>query len=158
LVFFAHNKGITNVKKYDINNIYKWVVGMYYFSLNFFEDVQRSLLKDVFYTYGSFLTKELKGENFTKYGYRYLGTFFWLNAKRILNMCNNFPEMDGRTYDENFIGNTVKDITKCASYKGIYYVGSNNLYYYMDSILELLYSKDVLNEFYKFYDKIKEKK
>jgi hypothetical protein len=49
LVFFAHNKGITNVKKYDINNIYKWVVGMYYFSLNFFEDVQRSLLKDVFY-------------------------------------------------------------------------------------------------------------
>lgn len=157
LVFFAHNKGMTNVKHFDKNTINIWVVAMYYFNLNFFEDVKRCLLNDIFYTYGTFLTKELEHESFTKYGYRYLGTFIWFNGKRLSNMYNEFPKLDSRLYSENFIGNTNADMRKCASYKGTYIISENNLYYNIKYPLHLLYSDELLNEFYEFYNNIIEK-
>lgn len=157
LVFFAHNKGMTNVKHFDKNTINIWVVAMYYFNLNFFEDVKRCLLNDIFYTYGTFLTKEMEYESFTKYGYRYLGTFIWFNGKRISNMYNEFPKLDSRLYSENFIGNTNADMRKCASYKGTYIISENNLYYNIKYPLHLLYSDELLNEFYEFYNNIIQK-
>lgn len=157
LVFFAHNKGITNVKNFDVNNIYLWVTSMYYFNLHNVEEVKRSLLKDIYYAYGSFLTQELENEHITKYGYRYLGTFFWMNGKRIYNNTKEFPTLDGRTYDENFLGNVIRDMEKCSSHKGLYYIGSNNLYYNIEDVLKILYSNDLLKPIYDFYNEIKEK-
>ena len=83
LVFFGHNKGVTNVLKYDRQEIYIWVTGMYYFSLNFMDDVESRLLNEKYYCYGSFLSKNDEPEKCNKNGWYYVGTFFWINGKKL---------------------------------------------------------------------------
>ena len=57
LVFFGHNKGITNIKKYGKDNIMYWIAGMYFFSLNYMDEVVDKLIGRPSFSYGSMLTK-----------------------------------------------------------------------------------------------------
>ena len=58
LVFFAHNKGITNFinPNYPSEYVTKWIVGLYFYSLNFIDEVIDWLFNSNFaLSYGPFL-------------------------------------------------------------------------------------------------------
>lgn len=111
MVFFAHNKGVTNIHKYNKEQIYTWVVGMYFYSLNFMDEVQDQLLNKKYYSYGPYLTIRNELEHPNKYGWYYIGTYFWLNGKKLYQYMVNenipLPEMGDRFYAEEFPGNII---------------------------------------------------
>ncbi len=111
LVFFAHNKGITNVLKHDREQIYTWVIGMYFYSLNFMDEVQDQLFNKKYYCYGPYLTLRNEREHPNKHGWYYIGTYFWVNCRKLHQYMVNeniaLPEMGDRFYAEEFLGNIV---------------------------------------------------
>lgn len=110
LVFFAHNKGITNIKKDNKESIYYWIYGMYFYCLNFIDDVESALIGDNGISYGAFFA-QCKLNKCIKYGWMYSGNFYWLNSKKVKNYMDNnniaVPPLDNRMYGEQFIGNIV---------------------------------------------------
>ena len=113
LVFFAHIKGVTNVKNEDPETVYRRICGLYYFSLEEEKSegkLTRIFLKDVYtISHGAFMTRFISEYNFhNKYAWYYAGTFFWINTRRLKNYIkdNNIelPEYADRYYDENFLG------------------------------------------------------
>lgn len=81
LTFFGHNKGITNIPIYGEEYVKKWVVGLYYLSLNDLKHVDDSFFNWVYdyapVFYGSFLSHS------DTIGDIYSGTFFWLNTNKL---------------------------------------------------------------------------
>ena len=156
LVFFGHNKGVTNVLKYDRQEIYIWVTGMYYFSLNFMDDVESRLLNEKYYCYGSFLSKNDEPEKCNKNGWYYVGTFFWINGKKLYQyMVNNeiqLPVLSDRFYDEEFLGNIIPTwpLVMAASWGNRYLVNCGNFYEYASSYIKILCGEDI-EEYKKFY-------
>lgn len=157
LVFFAHNKGISNVFKHDRTQIYQWVMAMYYFSLNYPEEMQQRLVNEKYYCYGSFLTKNDEPEHCNKYGWYYIGTFFWLNGKKLYQyMVNNeieLPVMGDRFYDEEFLGNILQTwpLVMTASRRNKYLVNCGDFYSYASEYVKMAYEEDIegFNDFYK---------
>lgn len=156
LVFFGHNKGVTNVLKYDRQEIYIWVTGMYYFSLNFMDDVESRLLNEKYYCYGSFLSKNDEPEKCNKNGWYYVGTFFWINGKKLYQyMVNNeiqVPVLSDRFYDEEFLGNIIPTwpLVMTASWGNRYLVNCGNFYENTSSYIKMLCGEDI-EEYKKFY-------
>ena len=156
LVFFGHNKGITNVFNCDRQEIYIWVTGMYYFSLNFMDDVESRLLNEKYYCYGSFLSKNNELEKGNKNGWYYIGTFFWINVKKLYQyMINNeiqLPVLSDRFYDEDFLGNIIPTwpLVMTASWENRYLINCGNFYEYTSSYIKMLCGEDI-EEYKKFY-------
>ena len=157
IVFFAHNKGTTNVAKYNRDEIYTWVVAMYYYSLNFKEEIMQQLYSQKYYSYGPFLTKNEEAEKPNKYGWYYIGTFFWVNCKKLYQYMQNenipLPEIGDRFYAEEFLGNIIQTwprvmagshetryLTNCYDYY-------NNARYYLYNLHET--GVDGFDDFYK---------
>lgn len=157
LVFFGHNKGITNVFKYDRNQIYVWVVAMYYFSLSYPEEIVDNLVNKKCYCYGPFLTKNEEPEKCNKYGWYYIGTFFWLNPKKVYQyMVNNgidLPILSDRFYDEEFLGNIIQTwpLFMTASHGSHYLIKCGDFYRNATRYTRMMYDEDmeVFKEFYK---------
>lgn len=156
LVFFAHNKGVTNVSKYDKDVIYTWVAGMYFYSLNFIDEVIDTLLNKKYFSYGSFLTKNNEGEHCNKYGWYYIGTFFWMNCGKINTYINNvqikLPSLSDRFYDEEFLGNIYPTwpFIFTASHENKYIIDAKDYYHNAKEYLNTIYQNtDDFNEFYK---------
>ena len=156
LVFFGHNKGITNVFNCDRQEIYIWVTGMYYFSLNFMDDVESRLLNEKYYCYGSFLSKNNELEKGNKNGGHYIGTFFWIIGKKLYQyMINNeiqLPVLSDRFYDEDFLGNIIPTwpLVMTASWENRYLINCGNFYEYTSSYIKMLCGEDI-EEYKKFY-------
>lgn len=114
LVFFAHNKGITNFNIYSETYIFKWIVGLYFYSLNFMDEVYDFFYNDNFtLSYGPFLEYYDNDDNNTerilqKYNWYYVGTFYWIHSKKLKNFIERhnkiLPEMGDRFYSENILG------------------------------------------------------
>ena len=157
LVFFAHNKGITNVVKYDVNQVYTWVIGMYYYSLNFMDEVEDMLLNKKFMSYGPFLTQNEEPENPTKYGWYYIGTFFWVNGKKVWQYMKNndieLPVMGDRFYGEEFLANIFPSwpYVTAGSHETRFLKNANDFYHNAVQYLNWCYSpeEDGFNKFYK---------
>lgn len=104
LTFFAHSKGMTN----DFNeSLIRWICYMYYFSLNFIDNMYYKLLGStprIFYGpmiyYADILTP-------VKYHWLYPGSFYWINMPSLYNysLMYPLPKIEGRCYAENFPGN-----------------------------------------------------
>ncbi len=120
MVFFAHNKGTTNMKNnnLDHNSVFKWVCGMYYFNFEFIDEVEgyfngKLRAPEVFY--GTFLTYFSKErQNFVHAmpnnlsGLEYSGTFYWINIPKYKN-CRKMGivkdvEADSRFFAEEYPG------------------------------------------------------
>ena len=105
LTFFAHNKGVSNVLNNAISkeSVMRWICGMYYFNLNFIDEVENRLCADFLGTFfGSYL---MTGENVSsKNKLWYAGTFYWLNSGRLLKYCERenikLPKISDREYAE----------------------------------------------------------
>lgn len=108
LVFFGHNKGTTNIN-HSKEQISTWILGMHFFNLFYINEVEKCLHADKFASYGAYQTLNSTINN--KYKWSYMGTFFWINSKRLYNYlkCENMfiPELDGRFYAEDFLGNIL---------------------------------------------------
>lgn len=158
LVFFAHNKGISNVEWANKRQIYLWVVGMYYYSLNFMEEVDSKLVRGKYLSYGSFLTENKDIDNRgTKYGWSYIGTFFWMNSKKVKDYIelNNVytPQLSDRFFDEDFLGNIYpKDLKMAGSHNDIYIRNAGDYYSFAENYIRTLYGD--ANDFYEFYNRM----
>lgn len=159
LVFFAHNKGTTNVDKFDKEQIYTWVIAMYFYSLNYMDEVEDSLLNKKFMSYGPFLCQNEEPERITKFGWYYVGTFFWMNTKKIKqHMINNnvpVPLMGDRFYAEEFFANIFPSwpYMLAASHGNRFLKNATNFYYETTQYLPTCY--DVWEDnFYAFYEDI----
>lgn len=156
LVFFAHNKGVSNIKKYNPDVIYTWIAAMYFYNLEFMPEVIDSLVNRKYYSYGTFLTKNEEPERCNKYGWYYIGTFFWINSGKLYNYIKNqdieIPKMSDRFYDEEFLGNIYPTwpFIYTASHGNMYLNEADNYYLYAKDYLEMLYpERDDFNEFFK---------
>lgn len=174
LVFFAHAKGYTNIKTYaeTIENIQKWIVGCYFLSLEFINEVD-SFIGDggcPEIAYGSFpicaqhkISEDEFRNDYTsifsgriKYNWYFSGTFFWVNPLKMHNYINVFsptlPKMEGRYFGERMFGNIFR-----------YYsngMGHNSRVLYpcnfynsgiVDASLEFILEGDEHERFDKFY-------
>lgn len=141
LTFFAHGKGITNLKNYEIENVLIWITALYFYSLEFPEDVVHSLTDGRELSYGPLLNiiipeeievTEEGVENkkkfvnrinvfLGKHKYAYTGTFFWINGKCINEFMKKndieLPVLSDRWYAENFCSN-IFNVDFAYSYKG----------------------------------------
>lgn len=159
LVFFAHNKGISNVLNYSESEIYTWVAAMYFYSLNYINEVEDQLLNKKFYSYGSFLTKNDEPEKCNKYGWYYIGTFYWLNCGKLYQyMVNNgieLPKLSDRFYSEEFIGNIIPTWPLCFSGSHGFMYLNNCKDFYHDASRYLSYlQKDEIDEYNEYYNKV----
>lgn len=123
LVFFGHLKGVMNIDIHTEEWTHGWIYSLYYLSLN--EEykkpgfIERMLIKEIqVYSYGSFLTEfEAEEKTWSKYSWYYMGTFFWINSKRIKEyIVNNnvqLPQIADLYYAENFLGNLYPIFSNC---------------------------------------------
>jgi hypothetical protein len=171
LLFFGHNKGITNYNspKYDNDCVEKWITSMYYGCLSNNDELVDCLYNKRKLTYGTLLNK-MEDDIFStdeyrekinfwmgKRKYHYMGTFFWMNCQSInsflLNNNKVIPPLTDRWYAENFFSNLF-DIEHCASFNN-----SGLLNYFgqgcwdMDEVLDICLD-DKLKEYYIFHNSI----
>lgn len=164
LTFFAHTKGVSDYdSQFSMNNITMWISSLYYFNLNFIDEVKDKLVHDKYFSYGTF--GHYGDFITTKYKWIYSGTFFWLNGpklKRYIEENNiKLPSLydwttyiifkhTPRMYSEN--------ILSCIYDKEYAYFNQNeNCSIIYDNILEAmgtLYSKENLDRLYDFHNNI----
>lgn len=116
LVFFTHTKGLSNE---ITDSLLDWICGMYYFSLGFIEDAEKSLVYralpdtenrgSIFY---GFPLLKSRIENYLKERIFYAGTIYWINCGKAAQYNKAFgvnPEKDyiygSRCFAEEFPGN-----------------------------------------------------
>ena len=191
LIFFGHNKGTTNISnstkrdKYnfaiDDIEIYKWVIGLYFFSLSNMDFVNEALTINNDFNdnngifFGSFLNKytqeeldkatSIKNTLINKYNWVYTGTFYWVNTKNLHNYIEGKsieePILTDRFFAENYPGNIVeldtKNMNRVASYGLFYNVNVFNFYKNTGYYIEKTFTPEVKNKYEEFYNKIIEK-
>lgn len=113
LVFYAHGKGMQTGK--DEESIKHWICSMYYYCLNFMEEVEQKLSYNTkYYSYGHFLFDQFNHYyNESYFKNVYCGTFFWMNAKKIHNYMIDYrisiPKPTDRYFSENFLSLILTD-------------------------------------------------
>lgn len=153
LTFFAHNKGITEAAMG--NDIIKWISGLYYFSLEFMDDVYNAFGNQKL-CYGSF--PQSSPWETTKWFYG--GTFFWINGNGLYEYMQSankeLPLLDNRWYDEFFLGRLM-DINSflwgSLGYYMPYYDMNETLYLPIDEKIKQIYpyQYETFNIFYQTY-------
>ena len=121
-VFFAHNKGALrmdgrdNYTKTDPESVLRWIFGLYYFSLNFMNEVEDRFSGHVRASemfYGPFLTQYRDPSvspmlRYNKNNCFYQGTFYWINMPKFSNYIKQglitLPEVDDRYWVEMLPG------------------------------------------------------
>lgn len=160
LVFFAHNKGVTNVTKYDVETILCWIVAMYYFSLHFEDEVIETLVRDKRIAYGSLLTHKPTEdvetiEFYSKNRWAYIGTMFWVNWDKLKAYKERGgieePVMCDRFYAEDYLGNIMRHEIVATSHNGRFLIANEDDWYaYTKDYLKIIYD-DEYEEFETFF-------
>lgn len=119
-VFFAHNKGTTNIKNMNLSSasVFRWICGMYYYNFEFIDEVMdrfqgKTRAPECFYgTFLTYFTKEKTNwvhsmpNNLS--GLEYAGTFYWMNMPKIRNSFKmgiiKDVEPDSRFFAEEYPG------------------------------------------------------
>lgn len=115
LTFFGHNKGTTNYATHPDNkdDIDAWIVGLYYFNLNFIEEVKNETISNCSCFYGAFLHVNPRQIEDKEVPGGYSGTFYWINCSRLYNKpfiekkfydreIDIFPPISDRYYAEQY--------------------------------------------------------
>ena len=96
MVFFAHNKGSNNFESTNPDlikdSVFMWVSGMYYYNLNYMDEVNGALCGKKYYPecmYGAFLMeKDIDDDRLFLAPYHYAGNFYWLNIEYYRYLIN----------------------------------------------------------------------
>lgn len=84
IVLFGHGKGISNYKN---KSLIEWINGLYYFNLNYIDDVEDTLINNNQCSYGSyFLSHSLL---YNRFKWIYSGGFQWINCKVLKSYIDN---------------------------------------------------------------------
>lgn len=166
LTFFAHTKGASD---YDTQNfLFKymshWVVQMYYFNLNYINDVKTKLINENYLAYGAMM---MENSNIATNRYRwyYPGTFFWINGKKIKKYIKykniTVPGLDDwstiafsqqcRYYSENILGAIFPSELAASSLKKY---DKENYFQYNHLHIKDKITKKEYNNYKKFYEKM----
>lgn len=171
LLFFGHNKGITNhgTSNYDDDCVEKWITSMYYGCLDDGDELIDCLYNKRKLVYGTLLNK-MEDDTFStdeyrekinfwmgKRKYHYMGTFFWMNCPLVnsflINNNKTIPPLTDRWYAENFFSNLF-DIEHCSTFKNniiLNYFGQGR--WDMDDVLAVCL-EGKLDEYYIFHNSI----
>lgn len=169
LVFFGHNKGFLSAKEKEKINLYYWIIGAYYYSLEFIEEVELCLSKQghngLFY--GSFLLNDYKIDFDlpysiieSKYPYQYSGTYYWINCEKLKKHIEKngikILKPYSRYYAENFPGE-ITDMSLMFSHNNRYLNidTMNDMYSKVRDNIEYLYPEDIIFE--RFFNNILKK-
>jgi len=115
-VFFAHGKGITNANSDspNIKEILNWVHALYFYSLNYFCNIEDNFYKRYPPMHSNFVTfygpclRYHYNSNIQPWDNKstYMGTFYWFNGSALRRLVEDgkfdFPEIDNRYYAEMF--------------------------------------------------------
>ena len=157
IVFFAHNKGLTNIYFENMNreSLFHWIVALYYASLHNIQDMMFSLTEFLTVAYGSCPC-------YASGRFVYAGTFYWLNCKRIDGLYKNkkyimTDRFTAESYPNFLIENNLYGCYKpCSfnSYTRAVDANVEDVFFYEDA-------KDVCErigylseDFYKLYNKV----
>jgi hypothetical protein len=116
LMFFGHLKGITNYEKYDdraldlkkdTDSIDSWIFGLYYFNLEFMDEVVYNMTSSLVSKdahpapmYGAFLVT-LDGEVTQHCNALYFGSFYWINFQLLRHIAGDeIPPISTKYYSE----------------------------------------------------------
>lgn len=166
LTFFAHTKSTrTSYLNGGWSNeqIALWPVSMYYFNLNYIEDVKERLVNGKYLSYGFDLL--CNDWITTKYKWIYSGTFFWINDKKLKQYVDSnnieMPTLYSWTTEENvraivprYYSESVlsaiypKEYAFARDIKGERYLSPNE--HKLDNLKNILYEEDYKN-LYNFY-------
>lgn len=168
ITFFAHSKGLSNIQNkktfngVDINeeSIYIWICALYYLSLNFINEVKKTLIGDLRVCYGPMLSYNEKF--WGKPSWQYNGGFFWLNTRKMYNFCkiNNItmPICCDRTYAETLLTNIFPFDFNYIESHGTWYINTDNNninpYYNSKQWVKSIMSVEEYKDFEVFYEKI----
>ena len=135
LVFFAHNKGVTCLStqgKYDEKSLAIWICAMYFYNLEFYEEVEYKLCSTPARTLsGAFLMGGQFIHNTAHVWFS--GTIYWLNPGRIIKFSKNIPALQDREYAEWFPGEIFgEDITYTLATRSELIIEDVNLYFAAD--------------------------
>lgn len=163
LVFFAHNKGYTNLSKFKKEDILKWVAAMYFACFDDMDEVENSLTEQRKCAFGGLLNQVEKwllekhqyiSGMLGKYSYLYTGTFFWLNPKTLLQyMANNdveLPQINDRWYAENFLANIGPANDICTSPNDWYALNYLGAHGQITDLFEIAFTSEKLAKLNKF--------
>lgn len=141
IVFFGHGKGISN--EYN-ESLVRLICSMYYFNLNFIDEVEHYLISDECAYYGFPLLNAKWNEPeatcvMPLYKYFFYGTFFWTNwtvlKEIVTHKGREYPKMASRFYDENFPANTV-EIELVGTHKYTYGLSGRDLHHDFDGFFD----------------------
>lgn len=123
LVFFAHSKGVMDIKKgRDYTDLCRLICAMYFYSLNYRKEYEDTLLMEPLQiSYGSLMVQYTYEPHVnSKYEWHYACTYYWINSKRLKQYLtiNNIetPIMCDRFYAENFLSNIYPIHTENTSF------------------------------------------
>lgn len=151
LVFFTHTKGLSNTLN---QSLFRWICGMYYFNLNFIDEVERNLIykpiydtahsSGIFYGFPLIL---LDIDNYLKNKTYYAGTIYWINCAKAAqyNRCFNVdPKKDyiysTRVFAEEFPGDYFLRCVSSGHFLNVY--SAYSLYDDFDKQLEIIYNNN----------------
>ena len=105
LVFFGHTKGVTNVKtfSYDVESKLKWIYSLYFYNLEFVDEMEKNLLYS--YPYISTFFGALRTTMDDGITFHYPGTFYWINPMNLYNDVKSglvtIPKLANRAFSES---------------------------------------------------------
>ena len=166
ITFFAHDKGLTNVKDKPFDSIAQWVTFMYWDNLRDIELVKSRLLNNVELCMGTLALKSPFLSNKNKW--YYVGSFHWCNFQRLGYFMKNrghvIPTYPDRIVAENFLGDHLNldtdlsnhSITPTAAY---FYEtdkpGCFDFYKNAPNLIKKYLNNDTLyKEFIQYYNKV----
>lgn len=154
LVFFGHNKGFLSASEKQKYSLYHWSIGMYYYSLEFMDEVELYLGKQyngLFY--GSFLREDENTE--TLYNKHYMGTYFWINCQQLKQNIGHLTYKSvkpySRFYAENYPGNIIETNLYSHLNRKIYHI-DYDIYSHFPQVIQELYPEE--KNFYYIYNNI----
>lgn len=164
IILFGHSKGMANINTGTIDgdvvskeSLYKWINSMYYFNLNWFDEVIKTLIGNIRIFYGALLSYNTT--MWKKPQWQYNGSFFWTNPKKfneyIIHNKLNIPSVVDRTYCENSLWKVVPfDFNYIESHRAIYLNTDEypfvNPYENSDTFIRALLTNDEYEDFMKY--------
>lgn len=109
IVFMSHMKGVTNVNDGRMNkfSVLRWIISMYWFSLEYIDDINDFMLTTKHTMYGPLLTHFNRRADSVIQNHNniYIGGFYWLKPQNFLNNYlydEKIPQKQvGRYFNEN---------------------------------------------------------
>lgn len=158
LTFFAHSKGTFSHKRFDEKSNLMWVSAMYFFNLEYINEMIWWMTETCSNSYGFFRLYDTTWMSHITNTWMYAGTFMWLNCQKIDHYITSnkvkMPELYDKGYAEDFVGNTTK--WSFSSSKGGWIVTLADFYDKCEEYLPMYFGDDKgpYNDFLEFFKTI----